>query len=84
VPVRGGWVLDVNDLRDGIELDAGRQTVRVLPATTWFELDDALQQKGFAVKSYPSSAVSATVGGWVSMQGHGLGSPRMAVWASNW
>lgn len=74
VPVRGGWVLDVNDLRDGIELDAGRQTVRVLPATTWFELDDALQQKGFAVKSYPSSAVSATVGGWVSMQGHGLGS----------
>jgi len=74
VPVRGGWVLDVNDLRGGIELDAARQTVRVLPATTWFELDDALQLKGFAVKSYPSSAVSATVGGWVSMQGHGLGS----------
>jgi glycolate oxidase len=74
VPVRGGWVLDVNDLRDGIELDTTRQTVRVLPATTWFELDDALQQRGFAVKSYPSSAVSATVGGWVSMQGHGMGS----------
>ena len=74
VPVRGGWVLDVNDLRDGIELDDARQTVRVMPATTWLELDDALQQKGFAVKSYPSSAVSATVGGWVSMQGHGLGS----------
>ncbi len=74
VPVRGGWVLDVNDLRDGIELDAARQTVRVLPATTWFDLDDALQQRGFAVKSYPSSAVSATVGGWVSMQGHGMGS----------
>jgi glycolate oxidase len=76
VPVQGGWVLDVNDLRDGIELDAARRTVRVLPATTWFELDDALQQNGFAVKSYPSSAVSATVGGWVSMQGHGLGSLR--------
>ena len=74
VPVRGGWVLDVNGLRGGIELDAAQQTVRTLPATTWFELDDALQQKGFAVKSYPSSAVSATVGGWVSMQGHGLGS----------
>lgn len=74
VPVRGGLVLDVNDLRDGIDLDATRQTVRVLPATTWSELDDALQLKGFAVKSYPSSAVSATVGGWVSTQGHGLGS----------
>jgi FAD/FMN-containing dehydrogenase len=74
VPVHGGWVLDVNDLRGGIELDAARQTVRVQPATTWFELDDALQLKGFAVKSYPSSSISATVGGWVSMQGHGLGS----------
>jgi glycolate oxidase len=74
VPVRGGWVLDMNDLRDGIEVDTTQQTVRVLPATTWFDLDDALQQKGFAVKSYPSSAVSATVGGWVSMQGQGLGS----------
>jgi glycolate oxidase len=74
VPVRGGLVLDVNDLRDGIDLDPTRQTVRVLPATTWFELDDALQLRGFAVKSYPSSAVAATIGGWVSTQGHGLGS----------
>jgi len=76
VPVRGGWVLDVNDLRGGIDVDTTRQTVQVLPATTWHELDDALQQKGFAVKSYPSSAVSATVGGWVCMQGQGIGSLR--------
>lgn len=74
VPVRGGVVLDLNDLRGVIELDAARQTVRVLPATTWCQLDDALRLKGFAVKSYPSSAVSATVGGWVSTQGHGIGS----------
>lgn len=74
VPVRGGLVLDVNDLRGGIDLDPGRQTVRVLPATTWYELDDALRLKGFAVRSYPSSALSATVGGWVSTQGHGIGS----------
>ena len=74
VPVRGGIVLDVNDLRDGIDLDSAHQTVRVLPATTWFQLDDALQQQGFATKSYPSSAVSATIGGWVNTQGHGIGS----------
>lgn len=74
VPLRGGWVLDMNDLRDEIEVDTAKQTVRVLPATTWSDLDDALRQKGFAVKSYPSSAVSATVGGWVSMQGQGIGS----------
>ena len=74
VPVRGGIVLDVNDLRDGIDLDPMHHTVRVLPATTWFQLDDALQQQGFATKSYPSSAVSATIGGWVNTQGHGIGS----------
>lgn len=74
VPVRGGLVLDVNDMRGVVDLDAERHIVRVLPATTWWELDDALRMRGFAVKSYPSSAISATVGGWVSTQGHGIGS----------
>ncbi len=74
VPVRGGLVLDVNDLRGDPLLDAASQTVRVLPGVTWFQLDDALRQRGFAVKSYPSSAIAATIGGWVSTQGHGLGS----------
>lgn len=76
VPVRGGLVLDINDMRGITELNSVGQTVRVLPATTWWELDDELRQKGFAVRSYPSSAVSATVGGWVSTQGHGIGSLR--------
>ncbi|MHB0868477.1 MAG: FAD-binding oxidoreductase [Chloroflexota bacterium] len=74
VPVRGGLVLDVNDMRGGIDLDPERRVVRVLPATTWYELDDALRLKGFAVRSYPSSALSATVGGWICTQGHGIGS----------
>ena len=74
VPVRGGFVLDVNSLRGILDVNTARQSVQVLPATTWFELDDALRLKGFAVKSYPSSAVAATIGGWVSTQGHGMGS----------
>ncbi len=74
VPVRGGFVLDVNSLRGIVELDVARHIVNVLPATTWYELDDALRVKGFAVKSYPSSSVAATIGGWVSTQGHGMGS----------
>jgi glycolate oxidase len=74
VPARGGLVLDMNGLRGEVVCDPARRTVHVLPATTWLELDEALRRKGFAVKSYPSSAVAATVGGWVSTQGHGLGS----------
>jgi len=76
VPVRGGLVLDVNDLRGVVRIDTSRKTVRVLPATTWQELDDALSTYGLATMSYPSSAVSATVGGWISTQGHGIGSLR--------
>ena len=76
VPVRGGMVLDLNGLRGLVALDPDRQTARVLPGTTWFELDEALGRQGYTVKSYPSSAVAATVGGWVSTQGHGIGSLR--------
>ncbi len=74
VPVRGGLVLDLNGLRGLVGLDPERRIARVLPGTTWFELDELLRRQGFAVKSYPSSAVAATVGGWLSTQGHGIGS----------
>ena len=74
VAVRGGLVLDVSRLNAAPELDAARGTVRVGPAVTWMALDESLAGHGFAVRSYPSSAVAATVGGWVSTQGHGLGS----------
>jgi glycolate oxidase len=74
VAVRGGLVLDVGRLKAEPELDEARGTVRVGPAVTWAALEETLNRKGWAVRSYPSSAVSASVGGWVSTQGHGLGS----------
>ena len=74
VPVRGGLVLDVNGMRGLLALDRDRLAARVLPGTTWFELDEELRRQGFAVRSYPSSAVAATAGGWLSTQGHGIGS----------
>lgn len=81
VPLRGGLVLDLNDLEmdEGnglLALDEGQGRARVAAAARWLDLDQALQERGFAVRSYPSSAVAATVGGWVSTQGEGLGSLR--------
>lgn len=75
VPTRGGILLDLNALRGIVGVDAERKTVMVLAATRWKELDDELRYGwGLAVKTYPTSAPSATVGGWFNMGGFGVGS----------
>ncbi len=76
VPVKGGILLDLNGLRGEPVLNEDRLTVTVRAATRWQELDRWLRQRGFAVKSYPTSAPSATVGGWLNMEGCGIGSLR--------
>ncbi len=76
VPVRGGLVVDLNDMRGIVVLDDEHGTVVVQPATRWWDLEDQLRARGWAVRSYPSSAIAATVGGWVSTQGYGIGSLR--------
>ena len=75
VPARGGILLDLNGLRGIISVDRERETVTVLAATRWKELDDELRHKwGLAVRSYPTSAPASTVGGWFNMEGWGVGS----------
>jgi Fe-S oxidoreductase/FAD/FMN-containing dehydrogenase/glycine cleavage system H lipoate-binding protein len=76
VPTKGGILLDLNGFRGEPILNEGRLTVTVRAATRWQELDRWLRQRGFAVKSYPTSAPSATVGGWLNMEGCGIGSLR--------
>ncbi len=78
VPMRSGLVIDTNRLQgfSKIELSQGsnRKMVWVKAGMTWKDLDDGLRQQGCAVCSSPSSAPSATIGGWVSMGGLGIGS----------
>ena len=76
VPVRGGILLDLNGMRGVVDVDEAGLTARVLPATRWDELARVLRRQGLDLLSYPTSAPSATVGGWLSMQGHGIGSLR--------
>ncbi|MGR6836379.1 FAD-binding oxidoreductase [Syntrophomonas erecta] len=74
VPARGGLVMDLNRLT-GIEaIDPQTMTVKVQAGTTWKQLDDTLQPHGYAACSVPSSAPAASVGGWFSMMGYGIGS----------
>ena len=74
VPMRGGLVLDLNGMRGLVSLDEATLQATVLPGTRWEELDRALRRRGVALLSYPTSAPAATVGGWISMEGHGIGS----------
>ena len=74
VPLRGGIVIDLTSLRGLVELDEGKSTVTVLAGTRWADLEALLEQKGYSLYSYPTSAPAATVGGWVNMLGYGIGS----------
>jgi len=74
VPKKGGIVLDLLDLSQVIEVDKDRELVTTEAGITWWELDKRLRKEGMTVRSYPSSARSATVGGWIMGSGLGIGS----------
>ncbi len=74
VPVKGGLLMDLSLLEGIVELDEIDRTVTVRAATTWKDLEEYLNKRNFACKSMPSSAPSATVGGWLCMMGYGIGS----------
>ena len=76
VCVKSGILLDMNGLNGIIRIDPEKLIVRVQAGITWWALESELNRLGLAVKSYPSSARSATVGGWLAMMGYGIGSLR--------
>ncbi len=74
IPTRGGIVLELTKL-DGIsDLDEEAMTVRVEAGVRWGKLLSYLEERGFTFGVYPSSAPSATVGGWIATGGLGIGS----------
>ncbi|MEA4926600.1 MAG: FAD-binding oxidoreductase [Syntrophomonadaceae bacterium] len=76
VPVKSGILMDLNLIKGVVKVDAGEMTVTVKAATTWSELDEYLNGRGLAPKSFPSSAPAATIGGWFCMMGYGIGSMK--------
>ena len=74
VPKRGGVVLDMTDLNAVMEIDREHETVTAQAGLTWWELEKKLNKQNLTLKSYPSSARSATLAGWVMTSGLGIGS----------
>lgn len=74
VPKKGGMVLDLMDLARVMEVDVGREVATAEAGATWWQLERSLNRRGLSLRSYPSSAKSATLGGWVMTSGLGIGS----------
>ncbi|MGC8872890.1 MAG: FAD-binding and (Fe-S)-binding domain-containing protein [Chloroflexia bacterium] len=74
VPVRGGILVDFWRMRRILQIDLEAQTVTVEPGVVWEDLENELAKQGLALRLYPSSAPSSTVGGWLAQAGYGYGS----------
>ncbi|MEE9150645.1 MAG: FAD-binding oxidoreductase [Thermoplasmata archaeon] len=73
MPVAGGIVLDLTRMNRIRDYDYDNHIVTVETGITWKTLYDTLLRKGYIIGSYPSSAMAATVGGWINTGGVGVG-----------
>lgn len=73
VPIAGGIVLDLTRMNKILDYDFDNLVVRVECGISWKMLHDTLLSKGYIIGSYPSSAMAATVGGWINTGGVGIG-----------
>ncbi|OGO40071.1 MAG: hypothetical protein A2147_07405 [Chloroflexi bacterium RBG_16_57_8] len=74
VPKKAGVVLDLRGLAQNVAVNAYNERVECQGAgVTWWELDRRLRRDGVTLMSYPSSARSATIAGWLMTTGMGIG-----------
>lgn len=83
LPLRGGLSVDLHRLRKILDIDTQAMTVRVRPSVVWGELEKELNKQGLALRTYPSSAPSSTVGGWLAQGGVGYGAYEYGAFRQN-
>src|SRR5215217_4006427 len=73
--VEDGGILIHFDLMRGLRLPEHEEPwIEAEPGASWLQLDDLLRTRGWSLAVYPTSAPRATVGGWLAMDGLGVGS----------
>ena len=73
--VKEGSIVVRFDLMRGFKLpEPDELWVEVEPGVPWLELDDNLRTRGQGLVVYPTSAPRATIGGWLALDGLGVGS----------
>lgn len=83
-PVLGGISLDMTGHKGIIDLDESNLTVKVKAGTNWETLLKFLKKKGLTLHCYPTSAPSATIGGWLGNAGVGLGKGGLGIGSSQY
>jgi FAD/FMN-containing dehydrogenase len=76
LPTKGGLVLDMTRMNQIYDIDKGSMTIEVGAGIIWGRLIEYLEDEGLSIATYPSSAPSCTVGGWVAAGGCGIGSTK--------
>lgn len=83
VPIKGGLVVDFSWMNELLGLDAEAMTVTVQPGMVWEKLEKILHKHGLALRTYPSSAPSSTVAGWLAQGGMGYGAYEYGPFREN-
>ncbi len=74
MPCFGGIVIDATaKMNDIVEIDKENLFVKCQAGATWKEVYDACMKQGLLLGCYPTSFPSATIGGWISTSGVGIG-----------
>ena len=83
MPVKGGVVVDFAWMNQVVAVDAEAMTVTVQPGVVWQKLEKVLNEQGLALRTYPSSAPSSTVAGWLAQGGVGFGAYEYGAFREN-
>lgn len=84
IPAFGGILIDMTGgMNKILKIDAENLYVTVEAGVTWKQVYEACLGKGLLLGSYPSSFPSATVAGWISTGGIGIGNYKYGAAASN-
>ncbi len=73
LPDTGAVVVDMSAMQLLLEVDESRKTARVQPAAIWEVLQKNVNKYNLDLRTYPSSAPSSSVGGWLAQGGSGFG-----------
>jgi len=83
MPVTGGISVSLTRMNQVLAVDRETMSARVQTGVVWSALERDLEKAGLALRTYPSSAPSSTVGGWLAQGGVGYGCFEYGAFVDN-
>ena len=83
LPRAGAIVVDMSGHQRVLSVDTENLTVRVEAGAIWENVDREIGMQGLALRLYPSSYPSSSVGGWLAQGGSGFGSYEYGSFKEN-